>query len=366
MFRSSAFGGLTTVTGAAAGLLASVFSTELKSNFPFTLSLPNPWTIFWVWVVIFLFGAMFWAAQWAQSQSNKRGQDALRLAVDDLQSLPPKGYLDEIKKFNRLASAYTAKAQLIQDQLAIEEAIRFILSLLTEASQMYHPQDRDCRYAANILLFLERDELAKMPDAERELIRNRLQFCEGAVLDILKCDGILDMQCQLSVSTDNKEIPDALLDAMAFPVFGITSSAIKRGNTIPGSPSVFESKTPVRFLSQAEVMQAANYQKMQDIPKEELKEYLESKNGQQVLSFLTIPLFSPALDKHETITGVVNIHRNKENIFPGAGIHRFVPVVDTLLLNISHLLEHLSSLKLNSRPIEATTADNSTITPPAD
>ncbi len=79
LLRSAAsglFAGFVALIGAAAGLLASVYSQELKDSatLSWLKSVVGKFDVTnLIWVLIFGFGLLFWFGQWAQGRMNRPG-----------------------------------------------------------------------------------------------------------------------------------------------------------------------------------------------------------------------------------------------------------------------------------------------------
>jgi hypothetical protein len=77
-----------------------------------------------------------------------------------------------------------------------------------------------------------------------------------------------------------------------------------------------------------------------------LKQFLESDEGQQIQSFISLPLLwwrsgDPLTPKGARCLGVLTIRRDKPGIFPGHGFERFPLMISPFTFEMAKIIEHM-------------------------
>lgn len=332
-----------------AGVFGSLYTSEIKSSFLFFLGQgPISWEATAFWLLLFVFLLMFQSTQWAQNRITDRAQKELIQKSDQLEGLirtmPPEGFL---AKFDKLYKHSFATALLaFSDGAAredVEEAIRIVLDCIVSLAHYFDGSPPNVRYSANIMLFRS---CVNLEPEEREALRNRLQFASEDT-DLLALKGVLDLQLALSTTTATPEpLPDDQLAPFALPVPKTPEKVVKGNNrfqVLPGAPEAFQFKKLTGFHDLS-MLERWCHEKGDFRPGtiEDILAYFRTGTGQSIKSFCSVPLAHS--DEEEPI-GVLNIHRDAEDMLKQKGAVLFIPLTTPFRLLLVDLIRLRSRLE---------------------
>jgi hypothetical protein len=361
--RNPFFGGVTAVLGVFAGALGSLYTAEIKGSFPFVwqpVALSHEAALFWLSLVVFLF--MFFSTQWAQNRAANRAQKELVSAQRELigksdqlvtqteqlerliRTMPPEGFLakfDELYKQSHAIAVLAFSEGATKDD--VEEAIRVILDCIVSLAHFFDGYPPNVRYSANIMLFVA---CAELKTDEREALRQRLQFVPNDT-DLSALRGVLDLQVALSTTTDTHDpVPDDQLVPFALPVHKAPAKVVngnRRFRILPGAPEAFEFSKLAGFHDIA--MLESWCREKGDFPPttiEDILAYFRTGPGQSIKSFCSVPL---ARWDHEEPVGVLNIHRDAEDMLKQKGAVLFIPLTTPFRLLLVDLIRWRSEFQ---------------------
>ena len=326
------------------GLLGSIWTTEIKSAFPFAMpGMHVQWeaVIFWGLVVICSI-VFFWrqrADDLARAQKEQMLLDGTVRLENLIRTLPPDDFLPIFSELyqaaDRLASVVlTSKKPVAKAE--IDTSIRHVLRVIATLAQKFDG-DSAGRYCANIMLFRAANSLDA---AHAESITQRLLFCDETV-SISHLKGVLDLLVELSACADDEKAePDPNLNAFALPI-PKTAMLHHKYRVLPGAPVAFVDR---EFDVYADTNRLASWCETQgDFTKDVIKR-LERffEENSQVRSFVSIPLFARA-KRDEDPFAVLNIHSDQPNLLTAEGnpespIVHFAPIVMPIQIILVKLL----------------------------
>ena len=363
------FAALTTVIGVTAGALGSIFSNELKASFPFKWALIEPLKVFAFWGLLIAFGLLFFGVQWAhlrrtanahkeltRSTTNiTQSTESIRNVVQELLTLPPSGFLEQFKA-NFQDSIYISSLAINNQGLTKTEAaltVRTILDGVVSLAMLFHKdhqKNQPSRYAANIMLF---KPIKNMAASEKEHVKKHLMFWEEK-LDLNMYFGVLNLQEELSTSTDSREpVPDDSVGQFALVVPEIPiekrtdKEHLKKTDLLPGAPWTFITKQVSIFVNAEKLLTVAKAGNFTPATINMIESYMKSPQGQRVRSFISIPIPSSDFDSKSDPIGTLNIHRDRDGLFAGNGLELFSPFIVPFCAVLSKLLERYESLPDN-------------------
>ena len=354
--RNPFFGGVTAVLGVLTGALGSLYTAEIKSSFPFVwwpVAFTHEATLFWLLLIVFLF--MFFGTQWAQNRATNRAQqdlvgaqqrliskaDQLVTKSDELESLirtmPPEDFLakfDQLYKhsFSSALVGFSEDAR-IED---IEKSIRIILDCIVTLAQYFDGNPQNIRYGANIMLFHSCRDMNKVACYE---LRSRLMFTPDDT-DLAALIGVLDLLAALSTTTATADpSPDEQLVPFALPVHRPAEKSVNgcsRYRILPGAPEAFQLRRLAGFRSVSEIETWCRDKG--DFPPgtvADMISYFRTGAGQNIKSFCSVPLEQSG---SEQPIGVLNIHRDAEDMLKQNGVLLFIPLTTPFRLLLVDLI----------------------------
>jgi len=352
--RKPWFAAVTTVIGVMAGALGSIYSTELKSSIQFISDIVAPGKIFLFWGLLFVFGLFFGGVQWAHLRANARSHKELSTLVEDLMSIPPTGFLQAFADSYQLSEE--AACETINDPNPTKEqtarTLRTVLTLIATLALLYHQDSHGKnkpRYAANIMLFKELEELSH---EEKEAVKGRLWLFEEE--DFNTCFGALDLVKEFSTSTDsqNPEKDGSLKKGFAFLVPHIdeplTDDKLRQSQVLPGAPWAFITQKVHSFVNPEQLIKFVAQMDFRPTTRDdfiqELNDYFNSVEGQMVKSFISFPIPQPDFGKNARPLGILNIHRDTTDMLKDKGIRSFPHLMHPFLGTLARLINHHESL----------------------
>ena len=335
-----------TLLGVIAGLVGSLYTEQIKRSFPFHLSWPvsaDPQAILF-WLIISSFALMFFGRQWASDKSVLKAQRELIEQSASLQALiktlPPEGFLSwwssRYCACRKVARKVLNTKEITIDQ--IEEAIRQVLQHVVFLGVEFDGVPADCRYAANIMLYCNREG---MKDDEMNRIGGILKFFDR---DYSALQGYLELLPKLSVASDTeKHAQDEHLEAFALPVDKLEVSEHGKIRQLPGAPLTFWQNGPSHFADASQLAEwCMKHGDFSDSVEQAINAYFKSERAQRIKSFASIPIPNPkSVDdgKVSQPMAVLNIHRDRMDMLRGADAFKlFFPLAAPFTALIGELL----------------------------
>jgi hypothetical protein len=246
-FRGPIYATLVTLLAVIAGVLGSVYSPEIGKSFPLYWGPYDSFSlqVLLFWSTLLAFALLFFFRQAATDKARQQ-------LVELIRTLPPADFLSEFDRV--LSQCEQAVEQVrngsVQTAETIEGAIRVVLDGIVTLAGLFDGRPYGVTYAANIMLFRE---TRSMPEAELELLMNRLRFRDPMV-NARALKGVLDLQLSLSTTTARAGAdPDTNLQPLALPIPpSMRSEDGRRWSLLPGAPLAFATgnmETPARWVS---------------------------------------------------------------------------------------------------------------------
>jgi len=315
-FSNSIVSWIVAVALLAISLLGSCYAEFLKNN----ISAFDKQECWIIWTLIVVFLAFFFTHIWAVNTVNKKHQNKLVNATEQLSNLvttmPPEGFLAEFSKIYSVC--HWTKNELYQsenkDKKNLEAAIRVILSSIITLIHTYERKPpENIIYGANIMVFNEKYKTA--PPEEISKIEKSLLFSYPEI-DTKKLKGILNYLPELSSNSTSKnpEIDEKLKDlTLSLPVpKDAYDHNTKLYLALPGAPLSFLLESVNQYDDTADlytwVKEKGDF--TENIANK-IKEHFESEHGKTVKSFISFPIKSGSDNK---VSAVLNIHKNKIGI----------------------------------------------------
>ena len=329
------FSALTACLGTLAGLLGSIYGTNIQNAFPFNWgSGPIVSQVVLFWISLIIFGCFFGLGFGAQNEATNKLEQMMR-------TLPPKGFLVTFEtlfsncfKVYWNASEAQNKPELV---LAITTSLKGVLFLLKAFDTRHdHPQ-----YSANIMLFKPIHEVSA--DSLKHVL-----FKEPGY-DFNAWDGVLELQSEYAFSLiDDAPTPDKIPTIM-LPVPKEEFRFDKGKPTVlPGAPAAF--CDPTKSVGFENTLQLSTWCRqhsgLRESVAEEVEKYFVDGPGKEIRSFISIPILLPSTvpDATPTILGVLNLHSNRDRILPGEKAGLFVPLTAPFTSLIARSLQKYGSL----------------------
>lgn len=349
-------GAATTVLGTLAGLYGAFNSSTLKAHFSLGLELPPRLVALIFCSLIVLFGSSLASILWAQSRRTKRAHEELsaankelRWTVEDFHSLPSKEFLIKFQNlyYNVAQMTCMMTRDATSDVQQMEENIRTLLDMIISLVRSHHTDmaDQDCRYAANIMLARN---VRNLNDAEVTELKKMLKFCDAYQLDVKTLQYVLEVDRELSHASGTKEPTDRdpKLTHFALPVHVPNkregSHESDPSNLVPGAPMTFHHREPRRYADQKQLIAETDNCNMTPTAKKEMNDFLNTEEGKQIQSFISLPLLWWRPEPEGAIClGVLNIRRDKAQMFSGHGFERFSLMICPFTFEIARIIEHM-------------------------
>lgn len=357
------FSGATAIAGAIAGLLGALYADQIKEAFPF----------FWgaghiqfhavaFWGLVILFGWMFGANFWAQSNATDRQLSSLKASthelkagvsavhetsrslIDLVRTLPPHDFLENFAAY--LYRCYPAAVRALGEgagQEEITEGIVSVLSSLVYTTKFFDAGGSDTEYSANVMIYRDFRGLdaAKIREYEQGAL-----FTERQGTGATAWSGVLELAPELAVFLRRDE---AVADPERLPpiILEIPRNEFRmdrgRKAVLPGAPDAFCDRAYVFFHDAREMGNECRTQRaLRQSVGDQIERYFTEGVGQTIRSFVSIPLEQPSEPGEVTDPlGVVNIHSSRPQMLRGRGVQFFVPLTAPHRLLIAGLLRKL-------------------------
>ncbi|MCA0267893.1 MAG: hypothetical protein LCH53_01525 [Bacteroidetes bacterium] len=365
-----------TILLAFVGLLGSVFSSEIKSAFPFAWERP-PWDWVWpaalFWVLLLLSAFVFGWQRRIESEAQAQSRAALDAQVDALHkeqqnaaqqadkllceqkrlqeaqvqafdlsaalreeqetgfemvhSMPPEGFLEQFTF--QYAIAESATTQVLLDQAAwndperIKQSLHVVLLCYARLAHAFDASPPES-YLANIMLFHASEGLRM---EQRQLLRDRLAFCDETTA-VSNLRGVLDLRRDLAVRLDPRVTSethdppshlDRELKPFALPVPKRVSThrgkTIQKSKLLPGAPTAFAEQRAEFYADMDQMLEWCRQHG--DFTEEvmgDVQEYFRVDAPPFIGSFASAPLPLADVNPETSPIGVVNLHRRTRGL----------------------------------------------------
>lgn len=244
------YAALVTFLSLVAGLLGSVYSSDIKNAFPLYLGRapggfgPISLHALLFWIAAILAALLFFFLQFSSELSRKASEQKLieqsTILANVLRTLPPPEFLREFSEIYRRCNA--ALAEVLKEpesslkRESVEYAIRLVLIGVATLAQNFDGAEPGEIYGANIMCF---QSLVESDAFEVSRIRSHLKFVEPE-LDLKALRGVLELDLSLSTTTDGDAAePDPGLKELALPIPKVTKGAEQKWRVLPGAPMAF-------------------------------------------------------------------------------------------------------------------------------
>lgn len=358
---SALYATVVTTLGLLAGLWGSLYSSEIRSAWPFQ---SGPYQgvsahalFFWSLVLSATF--LFFLGQVLVERARRQAEQELTKRSGKLEELirtqPPEEFLslcaDLYKTCFATQDVFNYSHGLRSEPEEVAQSVRFVLRTFVILAQSF---DRapNLRYAANVMLFRDAQQLTP---AARTEIKQRLRFCDQEI-GIENLRGVLDLRCDLStVSLSSNADSDPDLKPLALPVPRqdhpgkvFPGEAEYRSRLLPGAPRAFYKGKMECYLDTSTLR--AWCERHGDFSpgiQQDLDDYFRNHAmGIHVKSFVSIPLWNPQLENE--VMGVLNLHRDEIGILKAEPLARqFFQVVTPNVLTLERLLSSLRAVESN-------------------
>lgn len=308
---------------------------------------------------IIIFAAMLYLREAAiKYRADKRDTEFL----DTLRTMPPRNVM---LKFGMLYNGFNdLKCAAINDEgeraeklQSIGDAIRYGVDTMTNIAFLFMHEPPNARYAGNIMLYRP---ITDIPDRHKPDVLNKLEsFIETRTLSGL--DGILELQVELSSSTDEKDDPFSrdphLKKEIALPVpepqFSVHNN---KKRYLPGAPTALYEDYHL-IDDTHEILENYYEENEYDVAPsifENIDHYFKSEDGKLIRSFFSVAL-TGLVGQQEGKLGVVNIHCSEPKMFGKQNYYiseSYVMLCQPFLTGISELLIARAGLLGNEPTLE--------------
>jgi len=347
---SPLYGTIVMIVGVFVGGLGSLFSSEIRSAFPFYWGEgPIVAEAAFFWLGLAVFALLFFKRQFVTDKALENSQNELVDKAQELRdlvrTLPPKGFLAEATlayEVSRSAFIEVIEAgDVIQDDF--ENAIRIVLNNIVNLAKYFDGNPDGPVYGANIMLYLPFDDLNA---AEINDVCSRLIFVEPD-FDKRKLRGALLLYKRFSASSlGGGSDPDKNVSEIALPVPNdfYSPSIDGRFRVIPGAPfAAFINKRMSAFSNTENLFKWCEEEG--DFSPgliSQIRKYFSGDAGRAVGSFFSMALRFDPREIQETIPcpiGVLNIHRDAQGLLDDElQAELFLPIMTPFLYLLADFL----------------------------
>lgn len=326
------FAGFTACLGAFAGLLGSVYATQIGGAFPLSLSFAvNPviWEAVLFWVSLFAFGLFFGMGFKAQLDATNKLEQAIR-------TLPPKGFLIAFEDLFRITFATDSESNLATSDLSsLTQTIVAALFGVVLLVRQFDTRNDHPSYSVNLMVF------KPIKDIDSNELKKQIKFAEPG-FDSDAWDGVLQLAPEFAYTVSGREAEpqqDKDVPPMMLPIPKPEYRSDNGKPTIlPGAPNVF-CNPDHRFAGFENTLQLAtwchDHSGLRPSIADDIKRYFTEGPGKEIRSFISIPVVSP---NSTEVLGVLNMHSNRDGFLWGEQAELFVPLTTPFMLLISRAL----------------------------
>ena len=328
---------LTTISGAVAGLIGSVYGTDVAGAFPFIWK--GPWRglsghagLFWFSLV--LFGLMFYYRQRHDDRARERLATTSNAIAELVATLPPKSFRAQYAaavKASRDAQTTIMPRATAGDATADDLAalVRSLLRQIAELACVYDDSPTDgqspATYAANVMLFVS--ARTTEPVFSEHVLRT-MKFLP-ADQDLRKLRGALWMSPELFATSTSPDVSD--FPGLTLPV---PRDAKRNGRyaVLPGAPRAFAEDMVDGYLDAHTLAEFCRSQgDFLESVLADLNSYFVDGPGKSVRSFISRPLAH-----NSQPLGVLNLHSSMRDILgpDESRRHIFQSLITPLFLDL--------------------------------
>jgi len=344
VLASSVGATIVTLLGVWAGILGSVYSTEIGASWPLgSGTSPNPERVHQFYWFLIVFTILYITRKTLVESSLRRREEKL---VTVLQTMPPAGTLFRFEQVFKVTSKAVhagleelSRYEGDEKKEYLEQLIRIVLQAILNLAHAFDGQPR-CRYAANVMIFRASSDIGA---SEIDRITSITKFISNET-DIYKLKGILELRTPLSTTTDDAESPqmDESLLEMALPVpKELVSQTNGLYNCLPGAPLAFMTLTGQIVEDTLDLWDWVS--ENCNLPPEtadQIQQYFQSDIGQRIRSIFSYAI----LEAEGKPIGVINIHSDRPRLF-NVSVERSeqfqalsVPLLQLLVICLTRLI----------------------------
>jgi len=342
--RSAVYAAFVSLLGVLAGVLGSLYTDDIKSAFPFVLTMSGPISMhaafFWLCVILATF--LFFLAQRAsevqrresESRLDQRSEELVRL----IRTMPPSDFLYAFRDiYQGCAAALNTVAGGSPTRDSVEKAIRVVCKGIATLARRFDGDSGQFVYAANVM---RHRPVSGLDASQLSEIRKRLMFCEPEA-DVSTLEGVLDLDLKLSTATrlaGNE--PDNQLKPLALPIPKVQKTTDGKWRVLPGAPLAFCQGAIDGYGDTSTLGEWCRNQGFSHGIAQAVEGYFRERSS-TVKSFLSLPI--KRFDDDTEIVGVLNIHRDRPNLLrekqPAEQFEPLVAPFQAILVQLLDMLE---------------------------
>ena len=338
------------------GGLWSIYADVVRHAWPFAWHARGQisWTAVAAWVSLLVTSTIFFFRQRVEDKRRAEAQQELVDRAAELRRLivtmPPANFVDSFvelfEQSNAIMTVALGEPDPPFERKSVIHAVRVVLNAIASLADVYDGDRSSTRYAANIMRYVPSDSLTEQQAAE---IEKRMKFCEKGT-SVRKLRGVLDVQSELSASTESNGAPDSRLSELALPVPHELKSADGKFKVLPGAPLAFMTNRPDIHVNFAGLRHWC--EREGDFPQSvlnELTQYLDGKSS-HMKSFISLPLAQPSNAGHPI--AILNIHCDNDALLrrEPESVAQFVMIIKPLQGCLTRLLEALERAEEKAGP----------------
>jgi hypothetical protein len=357
VISSTTYATVTTVLAVMAGLLGSVYETEVVNSFPLVLSGPwDGWSVRAVvfWASVLVFAAMFFFRQWSDDISRDRLVNAATAAEENtsriealVQTLPPRAFQTQLAEMyvtvhDALDSVVVRSVRSFVGTEDLVSVIRSLLHSVASLAALYDDQPMTDRgaavYSANVMLFVPRQPNGSPFPPGLKLLFQPEEYDRG------RLKGALVLRQDLS-STSLEAAVDSAVPTIALPVPEVAERG-GRWIALPGAPRAFLVGEADGYADTQTIAEWA--ERKGDFPpsvQDALRSYFSDGEGRGIRSFISRPIGLSG--DGVTPLGVLNIHANRPNLL-GPNVEKrqiFQALLTPILVELADAIQALVRLE---------------------
>ncbi|MFT7560875.1 MAG: hypothetical protein ACI93R_002798 [Flavobacteriales bacterium] len=329
--------------GLIAGVIASVYSPEIKSGGWYTLGFGFSCVIFFV--------LLFSRELFIQNKTEliqKKTEEYQDVLLETIRTMPPKNILSTFSTVYTTLSTHLQKEVYSLDDsdgtklVKVDEGIRFALECLSSLIAAFEQYPNNVVYSANIMLFRTVDEIVAAGDSSEVLAKLKFAYPKtlDGLLGVLELDLLLS--CRFDTSSESDSGPDTTRSPLALPIPKHETQVPNKTRFLPGAPTVFAQGHPVLIEDTAQI--AATARLGCDVTHSvitELESYFHSGGSASLGSILCL-----RVDKSDPKLGIINLNCDKQSILKNDDqLYTYSELANPLTDSIRRLLGLRSKLQ---------------------